>query len=172
VTIETTVLRPATEQDAPAIRALIHAVRINPMDLDWRRFVVAVDERGELIGCGQVKVHRDGARELASIAVVPSHRGRGVARATIQRLMAEHKAPLWLMCHSDLVPLYVRFAFREVVADRQVPPYFRRMRRLADLFRVGSAADGHLAVMVWGSDDGSLGQGQPHVALPKADSSS
>jgi hypothetical protein len=34
-------LRPAHESDVAAIKALIHLVQINPMDLDWKWFVVA-----------------------------------------------------------------------------------------------------------------------------------
>jgi hypothetical protein len=46
-------LRAATASDAGAIRLLIFRVGINPRDLDWRRFLVAVDEAGKLIGCGR-----------------------------------------------------------------------------------------------------------------------
>ncbi|MBM2843258.1 MAG: GCN5-related N-acetyltransferase, partial [Anaerolineales bacterium] len=95
-------LRPATAADAGAIRSLIFRVGINPRDLDWRRFLVAVDVQGKLIGCGQVKPHSDGSRELASIAVRPKWRGRGLASEIIRRLMAEGGPPLWLMCRSDL----------------------------------------------------------------------
>jgi hypothetical protein len=35
-------LRPATVEDDPAIRGLVHIGRINPTGLDWRRFIVAV----------------------------------------------------------------------------------------------------------------------------------
>ena len=39
-------LRPATEDDFPLIKDLIHRVGINPMSLDWHRFVIAVDGSG------------------------------------------------------------------------------------------------------------------------------
>ena len=70
-------LRQATASDAAAIRRLTLQVRNNPAGLDWRRFVLAVTPEEALIGCGQVKPHGDGTQELASIAVVPSWRGRG-----------------------------------------------------------------------------------------------
>ena len=63
-------LRSATAADQPAITALVRNAGINPMKLDWYRFVVA-DEGGRVVGTGQVKTQRDGAREVASIAVVP-----------------------------------------------------------------------------------------------------
>ena len=52
--------RPAQASDEAAIKALIRAVNINPIGLKWQRFMVAVDENGRLIGCGQIKPHRDG----------------------------------------------------------------------------------------------------------------
>ena len=64
-------LQAATAEQETAVKSLIRAVHINPLGLDWRRFVVAVDEEGAVIGCGQVKPHGDGTRELASIAVAP-----------------------------------------------------------------------------------------------------
>ena len=71
-------IRRATRQDANAIHALIRQVRINPMALDWRRFLVVVDEQHRVIGCGQVKPHADGTRELASLAVVPEWQRQGI----------------------------------------------------------------------------------------------
>jgi hypothetical protein len=53
-------IRPAKQGEAGEIRRMVYTARINPMGLDWRRFVVAVDPDGRLIGCGQVKTHRDG----------------------------------------------------------------------------------------------------------------
>ncbi len=58
------------------------------MGLDWRRFLVAVTPQGEMVGCGQIKPQGD-LRMLASIAVLPAWRGRGVARRIIERLLAE-----------------------------------------------------------------------------------
>jgi N-acetylglutamate synthase-like GNAT family acetyltransferase len=154
-------IRSATQGDQSGIRELIRAVRINPTGLDWRRFVVALDDADGLIGCGQVKPHRDGSRELSSVAVVEKWRGRGVARALIDRLLAENDPPLWLTCRSSLAPLYKRFGFREVQNHERQPPYFRRLRRLAKAFKMLSTAEEHLAVMVWGdrSGDGASGQG-------------
>ncbi len=127
-------LRRAEAGDAPAIRALVREGRINPFGLDWRRFVVAVTPSGEVIGCGQVKAHRDGSRELASIAVRRAYRGRGVARAIIERLLAENPPPLYLMCRASLGPFYEPFGF-QAVAFEEMPPHFRRVVRLARWLR-------------------------------------
>jgi N-acetylglutamate synthase-like GNAT family acetyltransferase len=125
-------LRSAQVDDTPAIRWLVITGRINPTGLDWRRFVVAISADGKVIGCGQVKPHRDGSRELASIAVSPGWRGRGVARAIIERLLGAYPGDLYLMCRAELGALYARFGFREIDPS-EMPRYFRRISRLAGL---------------------------------------
>lgn len=140
-------LRPAAASDFDAIRALIHTVGINPTGLDWRRFIVAVSEQGEVIGCGQIKPHRDGSYELASIAVVPAWRGQGVARAIIKRLISSYHGRLYLTCRSGLRTFYEKFGFR-LTTPEELPPYFRRLAGLARLAcAVGLLGEG-LLVMV------------------------
>ena len=128
---------------------LILRVGINPRDLDWRRFLVAVDEAGKLIGCGQVKPHRDGSRELASIAVRPKWRRRGLASEIIRRLMAEAGPPLWLMCRADLAAFYRRFGYVAVEDPTAMPTYFRRVYRLATAAGRLLPGDAKMAVMKW-----------------------
>lgn len=124
-------LRRATRSDLRQIRRLIYSERLNPLGLDWRRFWLAVDEDGQMIGCGQVKPHRDGSRELASIAVRPEWRRRGAASAIIRRLLAEHPAPLYLTCRAELVGFYARFGFGAVEHPAELPPYFRRVAQFS-----------------------------------------
>jgi N-acetylglutamate synthase-like GNAT family acetyltransferase len=134
-------LRPATAAEDQAIRGLIRQVRINPMGLDWQRFVVAVDEQGTFIGCGQLKPHKDGSCELASIAVVPGWRGRGVARAIIERLLSGQQGDIYLTARAGLGPLYEKFGF-VVLSAGKYPPYFRTISRIARLLlRLGIAPE-------------------------------
>jgi N-acetylglutamate synthase-like GNAT family acetyltransferase len=139
-------LRPARESESARIRDLIHLVGINPMGLDWRRFVVAVDERDEMLGCGQIKPHGKEILELASIAVYPEYRGRGIARAIIEHLLANSPRPLYLTCRSPLGPLYEKFGFRTIEYN-DMPRYFQHISRLAGLaFRLALKGE-HLLVM-------------------------
>ena len=51
-------LRPAAAADQPRIVAIIREADINPMDLKWKNFVLAVDDAmGEIVGMGQIKIH-------------------------------------------------------------------------------------------------------------------
>ena len=112
-------------------------VGINPTGLDWKRFVVAVNEGEQVIACGQIKPHGADIRELASIAVHPEYRGQGIARAVIEKLLRENPKPMYLMCMSHNGPMYEKFGF-QVIAEKQMPRYFARIKKLfniADVFR-------------------------------------
>jgi amino-acid N-acetyltransferase len=138
-------LRAATEDDFPAIKALIHLVHINPAGLDWRRFLVAVSPQGEIVGCGQIKPQGD-LRVLASIAVVPDWRERGVARAIIERLLAGQDGSLYLTCRQRLGVFYERFGF-SILEAADIPPEFRGMSRFVRLLRRLRIIDEVLLVM-------------------------
>ena len=166
-------LRPATESDFPEIKALIRQVRINPTRLDWRHFTVAVSgpalpapvppwpdrqdrqaqvsevEGGGLIGCAQLKPVPPGLTELASLAVRPAYRHQGVARALIERLLADSPRPLYLTCRSGLGELYTKFGF-QVVGAEDMPRYYRRLQRLADTLLGLTRRDETLLVMKLG----------------------
>ncbi len=133
-------LHPASADDADDIKALIKLVRINPMDLDWRRFILASSADGELAACIQAKPHADGTLELASLAVGPAWRGQGLARRLVEGLLSQSPRPIYLTCRSGLESFYQKFGFRTLTAD-ELTPYFRRLQRLANgmmkLFREG-----------------------------------
>ena len=119
-------IKPASEEDFKAIRSIVRSARINPTGLDWRRFLVVVTPDGEVIGCGQVKPHGKDILEIASIAVKPNYRGKGIARLIIQQLIANNQTPLYLMCRSSLENFYKKFGFF-VLARQEMPPYYRRI---------------------------------------------
>lgn len=140
------ILRPALPQDQASIRNLVRIGRINPTGLDWERFVVAVSSEGEVIGCGQIKPHRDGSYELASLVTHPRWRGKGVARALIEHLSASHPGELYLMCRSELGPFYEKFGFR-IVQPEEMPRYFRRISRMVKLLEILRREGSSLLVM-------------------------
>jgi N-acetylglutamate synthase-like GNAT family acetyltransferase len=142
-------LRAATAVDQDAIRAMIRAARLNPMHLVWTNFVVAeeiapagdtapgcarqVNSAGRVVGVAQIKPHRDGSRELASVAVLPSHQGQGIGARMIEVLLAREASNVYLYC-GDIMPAYYRrFGFVEVAAS-ELPVAIRRW------FRLGRAA--------------------------------
>jgi N-acetylglutamate synthase-like GNAT family acetyltransferase len=125
-------LRPATEDDAAVIRKLVRIGQINPTGLKWQRFIVAESPEGQVIGCGQVKSHGDGSDELASLVVHPDWRGQGIARAIIEHFSATHEGDIYLMCRSNLGPLYEKFGYKSVPPE-EMPRYFQRIIRMLGL---------------------------------------
>jgi N-acetylglutamate synthase-like GNAT family acetyltransferase len=128
-------IRPALESESAQIKDLIHLVGINPTALDWKRFIVAVNEQGEVIGCGQVKPHGKDVLELASIAVLPEHRGQGIARKIIEALLEKTPRPLYLMCMAHNGPMYERFGFRSITYE-QMPRYYQRIKKVFDVANI------------------------------------
>jgi N-acetylglutamate synthase-like GNAT family acetyltransferase len=126
-------LRAARQTDQPIIKDLIRRVDINPFGLDWRHFIIAETTSADFAGCGQIKPHRDGSLELASIAVEVPQRGQGVARAIIDHLLANNPRPLYLTCRAELGPFYQKFGFRVLRPGDDASPFFRR---LSILFRL------------------------------------
>ena len=139
-------LRPARESESARIQDLIHLTGINPMGLDWIRFIVAVTDRDEMIGCGQLKPHGKEILELASLAVYPEYRGQGIARAIVEHLLKDSPRPLYLMCESSLGPLYEKFGFRRITRE-EMPRYFQRISQLAGLVTTLARREERLLVM-------------------------
>jgi N-acetylglutamate synthase-like GNAT family acetyltransferase len=118
-----TILRRATAADQPAITALIRQAGLNPLGLDWRRFIVA-DADGRVVGTGQVKLHGDGVRELASIAVAPDRQGAGIGGAIVTTIISLTPTPLYLYCADHNERYYLSFGFRPL-ARAEMPRSLR-----------------------------------------------
>jgi N-acetylglutamate synthase-like GNAT family acetyltransferase len=125
-------IRPAAEADQAAIRRLIREANLNAMSLDWPNFVVA-EQEGAVVGLGQVKPHKDGSRELASIAVVPGRQGSGIGSAVIRTLLARETGVLHLTCRRQMQGYYERFGFRRLELA-EFPPYFKRLIPIVNVF--------------------------------------
>lgn len=118
-------IRPAVEADGATIRSMVREARLVPTNLHWSRFLVA--EEGELIvGIQQVKVHKGGTREVASRAVRPQFRRRGIGTELMRAALARKSGPLYLRCNEKWARYYERFGFRRV-EPTGLPADFRRL---------------------------------------------
>ncbi len=125
-------IRSATGADQETIKKIVREAGINPLNLDWPRFLVA-DECGQIIGVGQVKPHSDGRRELASIAVIPERRGQGIGSALIEALLEQENGDLYLFCRPGLETYYRRFGFYKVEGN-ELGLSMGRMYKWGNLF--------------------------------------
>jgi amino-acid N-acetyltransferase len=123
-------LRPATEGDKPAILDLMRTADFNRINLKPGCFLVA-EEAGHVIGIGQVKRHRDGTPELASLVVAADRRGQGIGSALVRALVARHQGDLYLFCLVQLEGYYERLGFRRV-ERRKLPTSLAHIHRLGN----------------------------------------
>ncbi len=124
-------IRPATAADQDHISRLIREARLNPRDLDWRRFMVT-DAAGTLVGCAQVRVHARGTRELASVAVTPSRQRSGIGGRLVESILAQDRGVLYLMTRLETAGYFERFGFRRIDAA-DAPSDFRRQYRIGQV---------------------------------------
>ena len=108
-------IRAASESDQEAIASLVRGERMTPCDLDWRRFLVATDERG-LAGTIQLRNHFDGSRELGSLVVRPDVRSRGVAARLIDALMLFVRGRVYMITGARFASHYTHWGFVHVDA--------------------------------------------------------
>jgi len=133
VSPESISIRPATAADQGAIAGLIREVRLNPRDLDWRRFVVAADTGAGLVGCAQVRVHATGTHELASVAVTAARRRSGIGGRLVEAILAREPDVIYLMTRRETASYFERFGFRRI-APAEAPADFRRQFRIGQVF--------------------------------------
>jgi ribosomal protein S18 acetylase RimI-like enzyme len=94
-------IRPATVNDQRAIWAWVWRSGLNPLNLNWRNFVVAEVE-GQLAGFGQLRPHRDGSLELASLVVRPAYRRQGIGSRIVRALLAGQQGPIYTVLRKQV----------------------------------------------------------------------
>jgi N-acetylglutamate synthase-like GNAT family acetyltransferase len=112
-------IRPARAEEQGAIQAMVRGAHLNPLDLNWRRFLVAEDESG-ILGVGQIRLHA-GAPELASLVVRQDQRGNGIGGELIRALIAQSPGTLYLFCRGQLEGYYARFGFGAITVNQSPP---------------------------------------------------
>jgi amino-acid N-acetyltransferase len=117
-------IRPAVADDQAGIALLVRSEHLNPLGLDWRRFVVASDATG-LRGAVQLRIHADDSRELGSLVVRGDSRGRGIAARLIDALLASATSRVLMITGAKFARHYERWGFRRIGPAR-TPPGVRR----------------------------------------------
>ena len=124
----TITIRPAVEADQPTIVAFIHQAKINPRNLHWEHFLIA-EENGKIVGIRQVKIHKQGTREVASGFVLPEYRRQGISALLMNAILEREKGPIFLMCRDKRTYYYEPFGFRQLKVN-ELPADFRKEYRI------------------------------------------
>ena len=106
-------IRHATERDQLAIATLVHSEHLNPIDINWRRFVIAIDRTG-VLGAVQLRQHADQSRELGSLVVREDARGRGIASRLIDALLAPIATRVLMITGAAFATHYTRWGFKRI----------------------------------------------------------
>ena len=106
-------IRHAVEGDQDAITTLVRSEHLNPLGLDWRRFIVAADATG-LRGAVQLRIHSDDSRELGSLVVRGDSRGRGIASRLIDARLAAATSRVLMITGAAFARNYERWGFRRI----------------------------------------------------------
>ena len=124
------VVRPARTADVRVIRELVNvyagkvllAKETVTLYEDVQEFHV-VEEDGVVVGCGALHVMWEDLAEVRTLAVAPTHRGRGVGAALLERLLdaARDVGVSRVFCLTFETEFFSRHGF-EVVSDVPVEP--------------------------------------------------
>lgn len=111
-------VRLALPADAAAVLALLRSHDGLEVEFAAAEFAVAADAAApaDVLACGRLRRHGDGALELASVATRANLHGRGLGGRVVDRLLAGAREPVYALA---LAPgFFARHGFREVAVDR------------------------------------------------------
>jgi amino-acid N-acetyltransferase len=106
-------VRRARPDDQAVITAMVRRARLNPAGLHWEQFVVG-ERDGRAVGVAQLRRHRDGTVELASLVVEPGAREHGIATQLVDALLASEMAAVYALIDRRFVDHFARWGFRQV----------------------------------------------------------
>jgi amino-acid N-acetyltransferase len=110
---------------------MAHKERVNPTQLDWPNFMLAVDG-DTVVGAVQMRKHCDGSRELGTLMVREDARGKAVAAHLIDALLARETGPVFMITGERYADHYARWGFRRR-EPTAVPGAVRRNYRIGTL---------------------------------------
>lgn len=128
------VLRPARRDERWLIFRRVLRERLDPTKLEWQRFVMAEAGDGAILGFAQMKNWGEGVREFGSLVVEPAARGQGIGGKLIAHFVAEFPHPIYLFCGGHNVAYYLRFGFRRLKKEGDVPGPLQKKWRTAQFF--------------------------------------
>ena len=137
------VIRRARTADVRAIRRLVDAYSADRILLskemvtlyeDIQEFWVATREDGEVLGCGALHVMWEDLAEVRTLATDPSHTGRGVGTALLDRLLdvARDLGVSRVFCLTFEVDFFTRHGFEPLAGSPVEPDVYAQLLRSYD----------------------------------------
>lgn len=102
-------IQPALSDDMPFIKECIEKFHLDDEDLDYRQFVVAVEDN-EIVGFGRIRPHKE-VYELGSIGVVEHKRNQGIGKMIIKYLIDNFPADD-VYITTDLTEYFEKLGFK------------------------------------------------------------
>lgn len=127
-------LRAARRDDRWLILRRVLRESLDPTSLQWQRFVLAEDARGQVVGFAQLKDLGQGVREFGSLVVEESVRRQGIGGALIRHFQWTAPLPLYLLCALPRVRYYRKFGYRRLTDPAQMPDPLRKKWQLGMFF--------------------------------------
>ena len=121
-------IRKASLTDVPGIHALVNAYAREELMLprplselyeNLRDFSVAIDEEGQIVGCGALHIVWNDLAEIKCLAVARERRKAGIGRALVTSLVTEAKDLLFkrIFCLTYQGDFFAKLRFEHVSKD-------------------------------------------------------
>ena len=131
-------VRAARTSDVPHIQALVEPLVQQRILLGKdlvvffeavQEFRVAVDEKGQIVGCGALHVMWQDLAEVRTLAVAPAWLGQGVGRGILERIEEDARALglSRLFCLTFEVEFFSRNGFQSISEDIVQPEIFAQL---------------------------------------------
>ena len=131
-------MRAARTSDVPHIQALVEPLVQQRILLGKdlvvffeavQEFRVAVDEKGQIVGCGALHVMWQDLAEVRTLAVAPAWLGQGVGRGILERIEEDARALglSRLFCLTFEVEFFSRNGFQSISEDIVQPEIFAQL---------------------------------------------
>lgn len=121
--------RSASAKDLTYILEIIKSVSGDYKDIVPEQFLIAED-KNKIIGCVRIKKMAD-YFELASLAVLPKYRSRGIGSNLVIKILKNFdNRPIYLLCSEKRESFYQKLGF-EIIEDGKLPnPMSKEYKRI------------------------------------------
>lgn len=116
--------RKANLEDTPLILDILNSASGDIEDIKAEQFLIAED-KNKIVGCVRIK-NINNFLMLASLAVLPDYRKKGIGSALVTRVIGGNaKRPVYLFCNVKNKSFYEKFGFK-TVKNGDIPENLRK----------------------------------------------